>query len=86
VGSEKARNGSTTNHVGADVPICPVERNSTGFYSQHKIAERCSAGQMRTSAPTWFVAILATLRGSIVLSRFGPCSVFPSARDTFLSL
>ena len=48
---------STTNHVGADVLICPVERSSTRLLLAAKIAELRSAGQMRTSAPTWFVAL-----------------------------
>ena len=40
-------------HVGADVLICPVERSSTRFCRSEN-SGACSAGQMRTSAPTWF--------------------------------
>src|SRR5712692_4956785 len=45
------------NHLGADVLICPVARSSTGSCVPRKIAELRSAGQMRTSAPTWLVAL-----------------------------
>ena len=50
-------------HVGADVLICPVERSSTEFLrtGRKKRAELRSAGQVRTSAPTWFVAFRYTL-------------------------
>ena len=46
----------TTIHVGADVLICPVERSSTGPCIA-PVAELRSAGQMRTSDPTWIVVV-----------------------------
>ena len=51
------RRRSTTSHVGADALVRPVERSSTGFCIRRKIAELCSAGRTRASAPTWFVAL-----------------------------
>src|SRR5580704_11789436 len=57
VGGEWACNAKVyaTDHAGTDVLICPVERGSTGFCRPREMAEFRSAGQMRTSAPTWFV-------------------------------
>jgi hypothetical protein len=53
--SALARAGVTTNYVGADVLICPVERSSTD--SVTKIAELCSAGQLRAAVPSQSVAL-----------------------------
>ncbi len=49
--------GPIANRVGTDVLICPVERSSTVLCRHHKLAELRSAGQMRTSVPTWSVAL-----------------------------
>ena len=50
------------NHVGADVLICPVEQSSTYSRLCTNRSSFAPTGQMRTSAPTRFVAI--PLRGS----------------------
>ena len=65
----------TTNHVGTDVLIRPVERSSTRFSHAGKIAELRSAGQMRTSVPTWFVVENLRSAGELIAGQLQPVKI-----------
>ena len=52
----------------------PVERSSTRFSRATKSAELCSAGQMRTSVPTWFVPKIKAGRSVIRARKSSPAA------------
>ena len=64
---------SAANHAGTDVLICPVERSSTFLTGNRKPAELCSAGQMRTSAPTWFGMKISRRVDRVLVSARSDC-------------